>query len=68
MATVLQAVRESTLKLDDWGDVYAFAARLEDARGQPGQAAQYRAEAERRWRAALDPDNPRLAALLDSLQ
>lgn len=68
MATVLQAVRESTLKLDDWGDVYAFAARLEDARGQPGPAAQYRAEAERRWRAALDPDNPRLAALLDSLQ
>lgn len=65
---VLEAVRASTLALDDWGDVHAFAAGLEAQRDQPERAAQHRAEAERRWRAALAPDNPRLALLLDSLR
>jgi serine/threonine-protein kinase len=67
LSTVLQAVEASTLRLDDWGDVYAFAARLEGARGRPEVAARHRAEAERRWRLALDADNPRLATLLDTL-
>lgn len=64
---VLEAVQASTLTLDEWGDVQLFAARLEDLRGRPEAAAAHRAEAERRWRAALAPDNPRLAALLASL-
>lgn len=64
---VLEAVRVSTLVIDDWGDIHAFAARLEALRGRPDIAAAHRAEAERRWRLVLEAGNPRLAALLASL-
>lgn len=67
LAPVLATVRDSTLALDDWGDVFHFASRLEAARGRNDAAAAHRAEAERRWRAALAPDNPRLAVLLRDL-